>query len=64
MCGIGGYSLSSEGNLNIEILKKISTKISHRGPDDNGIYQDSKSKIDEKSKSIYSLPFDNVKNLN
>ena len=45
MCGIGGYSLSSEGNLNIEILKKISTKISHRGPDDNGIYQDSKSKI-------------------
>ena len=45
MCGIGGYSLSSEGNLNIEILKKISTKISHRGPDDNGIYQDYKSKI-------------------
>ena len=26
--------------------------------------KDSKSKIDEKSKSIYSLPFDNVKNLN
>ena len=45
MCGIGGLFLSPENNFKREILTKILTKISHRGPDDNGIYEDPKHKI-------------------
>lgn len=36
MCGIVGYS----GDLTSEILKKMSFQISHRGPDDHGIWFD------------------------
>lgn len=45
MCGIGGFSLSSETSLSKDILIKILNKIEHRGPDDSGIYEDHNHQI-------------------
>ena len=40
MCGIGGYSLSVGGNPDSDWLNTASKLLSHRGPDDNGVYED------------------------
>lgn len=40
MCGLGGYLLSPGITLPKDILKKVTNDISHRGPDDQGIYED------------------------
>lgn len=45
MCGIGGYSFSSKTPLAENILFEILSKIKHRGPDDNGIYEDRNNKV-------------------
>ena len=45
MCGIGGFSFSLETTSSKEILSKILNKISHRGPDDQGIYEDFGNKV-------------------
>ena len=45
MCGISGYSLSSEVTLSKDQSIKILQRIRHRGPDDQGIYQDINNKI-------------------
>lgn len=37
MCGIAGFSGNIDGNKN-EILKKMTDKIAHRGPDQEGFY--------------------------
>ena len=45
MCGISGSSLSSPVTLSEDQLKKILERIRHRGPDDQGVYQDIKNNI-------------------
>lgn len=45
MCGISGSSLSSPVTLSEDQLKKILESIRHRGPDDQGVYQDIKNNI-------------------
>lgn len=45
MCGISGYSLSSAVTLSKDQSIKILQRIRHRGPDDQGIYQDINNKI-------------------
>lgn len=39
MCGIAGF-IDFRGKSNIEILKKMTDSLQHRGPDDGGIYFD------------------------
>ena len=45
MCGIAGYSLSSDISLADDTLLKMLKKIVHRGPDDQGIFQDHRTKV-------------------
>lgn len=45
MCGIGGFSFASETLLTKNILFKILNKIKHRGPDDDGIYENHNNKV-------------------
>ena len=45
MCGFGGYILSQEQNSTQNILEKIINQIIHRGPDDQGVYENKDHKI-------------------
>lgn len=45
MCGIGGFSFSLKTPLVKDILFEILDKIKHRGPDDNGTYEDPDNKM-------------------
>ena len=44
MCGIAGV-IDISGNLNQELLEKMSEVIRHRGPDDKGIYYDKENGV-------------------
>ena len=45
MCGFGGYILSREEISPKNILEKILNQITHRGPDDQGVYENKDYKI-------------------
>ena len=45
MCGISGFSLSSEMSFSKDNLIKIVNSMSHRGPDGYGVYEDSNKKV-------------------
>ena len=41
MCGIAGKcNLTSSGNVSLDLLKKMTSALHHRGPDECGIYVD------------------------
>ncbi|MHA2364109.1 MAG: asparagine synthase (glutamine-hydrolyzing) [Candidatus Hodarchaeales archaeon] len=51
MCGIVGYT----GSYEKDVLKNMLKSISHRGPDDNGIYQDDLISLGHQRLSIIDL---------
>ncbi|GAB6189235.1 asparagine synthase (glutamine-hydrolyzing) [Marinitoga arctica] len=51
MCGIVGFS----GKGNIEILKKMNNEILHRGPDEEGFYQDKYINLGSRRLSIIDI---------
>src|SRR4030043_179257 len=38
MCGICGFCFPDKRQVNLNILKKMTTTLQHRGPDDEGYY--------------------------
>jgi asparagine synthetase B (glutamine-hydrolysing) len=47
MCGIYGiYDIEGRGNGLGPVLRKMGNSLSHRGPDDEGIYLSSRFKVD------------------
>lgn len=51
MCGIAGFY----GFENHELIKKISSQLSHRGPDGEGIYRDNKATLLNRRLAIIDL---------
>src|SRR5256885_12105893 len=47
MCGINGIVLSSrsERSINVAVLERMRDVITHRGPDDQGIFVDARREI-------------------
>jgi len=45
MCGLVGYSCSSGTEMETSSLLESNERISHRGPDDSGIYEDKKNGV-------------------
>lgn len=45
MCGIAGFSLAAGGSFRADHLKSTLTALAHRGPDDAGVYEDTKHGI-------------------
>lgn len=59
MCGITGYYLfKSDSSLNQEVLKKMSDKIAHRGPDYQGVFTNEKVGLAHNRLSIIDLSAD------
>jgi asparagine synthase (glutamine-hydrolysing) len=52
MCGIVGFT---SGKTDLNILKEMQTKIAHRGPDDEGVYQDEYVSMAHKRLSIIDI---------
>ena len=53
MCGIIGYTNNVSNNQSV--IENMLQKISHRGPDDQGYYQDSKITLGMRRLSIIDL---------
>lgn len=45
MCGIAGYSLSTTSSFPVDKFYNVMDVLTHRGPDDQGIYQDESHRI-------------------
>jgi asparagine synthase (glutamine-hydrolysing) len=57
MCGINGIALSSRSrrNINVAILERMRDVITHRGPDDSGIYIDGRIGLGHRRLSIVDV---------
>ena len=56
MCGICGVaSYQPDGSVDISVLKQMNDSIQHRGPDDDGYYQDEQASLAMRRLSIIDL---------
>ena len=55
MCGISGFFPCAKTDKNISILKSMSDALSHRGPDDEGIWSDGIIGLSHRRLSIFDL---------
>jgi asparagine synthase (glutamine-hydrolysing) len=55
MCGICGFCFPDEKPGNLDILKKMTTSLQHRGPDDEGYYIDGGIALGHRRLSIIDL---------
>ena len=56
MCGICGVVSFQPGNrIDLSILKRMNDTIRHRGPDDDGYYQDAQANLAMRRLSIIDL---------
>jgi asparagine synthase (glutamine-hydrolysing) len=55
MCGICGFYLANERSVDPNILKKMTTSLQHRGPDDEGYYYDAGIALGHRRLSIIDL---------
>jgi asparagine synthase (glutamine-hydrolysing) len=55
MCGICGFCFPDERPVGIDILKKMTTTLQHRGPDDEGYYVDGGIALGHRRLSIIDL---------
>ena len=55
MCGICGFCFFDERPVNIDILKKMTTTLQHRGPDDEGYHTDVGIALGHRRLSIIDL---------
>jgi asparagine synthase (glutamine-hydrolysing) len=56
MCGICGVaSFQPEIPLDVSVLKRMNDSIQHRGPDDEGYYQDTQASLAMRRISINDL---------
>jgi len=55
MCGICGFSFTDERLVDLDILKKMTKTLQHRGPDDEGYYTDAGIALGHRRLSIIDL---------
>lgn len=55
MCGIAGFSVINDKEHSIKSLRKMLTRIKHRGPDESGIYIDNEQALGSVRLSIIDL---------
>jgi asparagine synthase (glutamine-hydrolysing) len=55
MCGICGFCLSDERAVDLDILRKMTKTLQHRGPDDEGYYTDAGVALGHRRLSIIDL---------
>jgi len=55
MCGICGFCFSDERPVDLDILKKMTTTLQHRGPDDEGYYTNKGIGLGHRRLSIIDL---------
>jgi len=55
MCGICGFCFSDERPVDRDVLKKMTTALQHRGPDDEGYYTDAGVALGHRRLSIIDL---------
>ena len=55
MCGIAGFFPCANTSDNLDVLKKMSRALSHRGPDDRGIWCDNIVGLSHSRLSIFDL---------
>lgn len=57
MCGIAGFFPCVKTDKNVSILKSMSDALSHRGPDDDGIWSDGIIGLSHRRLSIFDVNF-------
>jgi asparagine synthase (glutamine-hydrolysing) len=55
MCGICGFCFSDERQVDLNVLKKMTTTLQHRGPDDDGYYTNAGIALGHRRLSIIDL---------
>ena len=55
MCGIAGFYPNLSNDISVDVLKRMLTRIKHRGPDESGIYLSEKIALGNVRLSIIDL---------